>query len=155
MEKLIGFGKSVNWKTGEGGKGNDGMAGYVKQVKNSIGYVEFSYAKQNKITYTKLVNKAGNIVSPTIATFSEAAKNAEWTSSNGFGLWLVNADGENSRPIAGATFILLRKDNPEVGENVFKFFDWAEKGDKTAEKLFYIPLHKNLKEDIKNMSARI
>lgn len=84
----MGFSKSVNWKTGVGGKGNDGVTGYIKQVKNSIGYVEFSYAKQNKITYTKLVNKVGNIVSPTIATFSETAKNANGKAPtvSGFGL---------------------------------------------------------------------
>lgn len=145
----FGAGKSINWKTGVGGKGNDGVAGYVKQVKNSIGYVEFSYAKQNKIPYAKMINKAGKTVSPTVETFAMAAKNAKWESANGYNLWLTNADGDNSWPIAAATFILLRKDTPEASKNVFKFFDWSFKnGDKTAEALFYVPLPQELKASV-------
>lgn len=149
-KETMGAGKSINWKTGVGGKGNDGVAGYVKQVKNSIGYVEFSYANQNKISYTKLINKAGKTVSPTFETFSSAAKNAKWNSANGYNLWLTNSDGDNSWPIAGATFILLRKDTPDVSKNVFKFFDWSfQNGDTTAKQLFYVPLPAILKDDIR------
>lgn len=153
-KETMGAGKSVNWQVGVGGKGNDGVAGYVKQVKNSIGYVEFSYANQNNIPYAKLFNKSGKIVSPTIETFEAAAKNAKWNSANGYNLWLTNADGENSWPIAGATFILLRKDTPEISKNVFKFFEWSFKnGNNTAQKLFYVPLPETLKTDIQKYVA--
>lgn len=153
-KESVGKGKSVNWSVGVGGKGNDGVARYVKQVKNSIGYVEFSYANQNKIPYTKLVNKSGKIVSPTIESFTAAAKNAKWDSANGYDLWLTNSDGSDSWPIAGASFILLRKDTPEVSKNVFKFFDWSFKnGNETAAKLFYVPLPEILKTDIEKYVA--
>lgn len=151
----MGKGKTVNWATGVGGKGNDGVAGYVKQIKNSIGYVEFAYASQNKIAYTKLVNKAGKVVSPTIATFSAAASGAKWDRNSGYSLWMTNSDGDNSWPIAGASFILLRKDSPEKSMNAFKFFDWSfANGDETAKKLFYVPLPQELKNDIRDYVSK-
>ncbi len=151
----MGKGKTVNWTTGVGGKGNDGVAGYVKQIKNSIGYVEFAYANQNKIAYTKIVNKAGKAVSPTMETFSAAASGAKWDRTAGYSLWMTNSDGDDSWPIAGASFILLRKDSPEKSKNAFKFFDWSfSKGDETAKKLFYVPLPEGLKNDIRDYVSK-
>ncbi len=149
-KNTMGAGKSMNWPTGIAGKGNEGVAGYIKQIKNSIGYVEFSYANANKIPYTKLVNTDGKIVSPSSPAFIAAAANAKWDSSNGYNLWMVNSTGADSWPIATATFILLNKANSkETNQNVMKFFEWSFKnGDKTAEALLFVPLPASLKADI-------
>ncbi len=146
----MGAGKSVNWPAGIAGKGNDGVSAYVKQVKNSIGYVEFSYANVNKIPYTKLVNVEGKVVSPSFDAFVAAAANAKWDSSNGYNLWLVNSTGDASWPIATATFILLNKGNSKAqNESVMKFFEWSfNNGDETAKALFFVPLPESLKKDI-------
>ncbi len=149
-EKAVGKGTSVKWPAGIGGKGNEGVANYVKKIDNSIGYVEFAYAEQNKLTYTKLQNKEGNFVEPSFDNFKEAAAYAKWDKSKGYYLWLVDSPGKKSWPIAGASFILLRKDNPEANKKVVKFFDWSFKnGDEAAIKLIYIPLPENLKESIR------
>ncbi|MDR2884652.1 MAG: phosphate ABC transporter substrate-binding protein PstS [Deferribacteraceae bacterium] len=146
----IGAGKSVKWAVGMGAKGNDGVAGNVKRLKNSIGYVEYAYAKQNNISWTSLVNKAGKTVAPTMETFQAAAGSAAWDKEQGYYLWLVNADGDRSWPIAAATFILLRKDQPEVNAKVVKFFDWCFKnGDTQATNLIYVALPESLKESIR------
>lgn len=150
-KEKVGKGKSVKWPVGIGGKGNEGVANYVKMVKNSIAYVEFAYAKQNKLNYCSLQNKAGKFVEPSFEAFKSAAAFAKWNQETGYYLWLVDAPGENSWPIAGATFILLAKENLESNKKVIKFYDWAFKnGDKTAEKLIYVPLPANLKENIRN-----
>jgi phosphate transport system substrate-binding protein len=146
----IGAGKSINWPVGNGAKGNDGVAGSVKRVKNSIGYVEYAYATENKIVWTSLLNQAGGTVTPSLQTFSAAAAKAKWDRGQDYFLWLVNAEGADSWPIAAATFILIKRDNPKALENVTKFFDWCfAKGDEEARALKYVPLPADLKADVR------
>lgn len=147
----VGSGKAVDWPTGIGGKGNEGVANYVQRTPNSIGYVEFAYAKQNDIAYTLLKNAAGNFVEPNSDTFKDAAATGDFEPSKHFYLWLVNAPGNNAWPIAGATFILLAKEKTDSNRNVVKFYDWAfNNGDATAERLVYIPLPDALKQKIRD-----
>lgn len=146
----VGYGTSVKWPVGIGGKGNEGVANYVKRTANSIGYVEFAYAKQNKLAYTLLKNPAGNFVAPSFDTFEDAADTADFDAKNHFATWLTNAPGKNSWPIAGATFILLAKEKKDSNMKTVKFFDWAFKnGDAKAKELIYIPLPKSLKDKIR------
>ncbi len=139
----VGFGTAVNWPAGVGGKGNEGVAMYVKRMKNSIGYVEYAYAVQNKLAYAKLGNKAGNFVEPSMESFQAAASNADWKGTPGFGVVLTEQPGKDSWPIAGATFILVKKsqsDCKKVSE-VLKFFDWAYRnGADMARSLDYVPV---------------
>lgn len=138
-----GSGTAVEWPTGVGAKGNEGVAGNVSQTKNSIGYVEYAYAKQNKLTYGAVINKAGNTVQPTVAAFQAAAANADWAGSKNYYVILTDQPGEASWPITGATFILMHKEpvNKAASAEAIKFFEWAfEKGDKMAEELDYIPM---------------
>ncbi|PJB83236.1 MAG: phosphate ABC transporter substrate-binding protein PstS [Acidobacteria bacterium CG_4_9_14_3_um_filter_49_7] len=154
-EKKVGKGKSVNWPAGIGGKGNEGVANYVKRVKNAIGYVEFAYAKQNNLTYVKLQNKNGQFVDPSFEAFKDAAAGAKWNPDEGYYLWLVDAPGDGSWPIAGASFILLGIEKPAANKKVVKFYDWAfNNGDATAEKLIYVPLPKSLKDSIRSYWKR-
>jgi phosphate transport system substrate-binding protein len=151
--KKVGANTSVAWPTGQGGKGNEGVSNFVARIKNSIGYVEYAYAKQNKMTYTLLQNEAGKFVTPNAAAFQAAAANADWKKAPGYYLLLTNQPGANSWPISGATFILFHKkqDKPEQATAVLKFFDWAYKtGDATAEQLDYIPLPANVKGMIRD-----
>ncbi len=138
-----GSGTAVEWPMGVGAKGNEGVAGNVGQTKNSIGYVEYAYAKQNKLTYAAMINKAGKTVQPTIASFQAAASNADWSKAPGYYVILTDQPGEASWPITAATFILMHKepaDKAASGEAV-KFFKWAfAKGGKMAEELDYIPM---------------
>lgn len=146
----VGYGTSVKWPVGIGGKGNEGVANYVKRTPNSIGYVEFAYAKQNKLAYTLLKNPAGNFVAPSFDTFEDAADTADFNAKNHFATWLTNAPGKNSWPIAGATFILLAKEKKDSNTKVVKFFDWAfNNGDAKAKELIYIPLPRSLKDKIR------
>jgi phosphate transport system substrate-binding protein len=146
----IGAGKSINWPVGVGAKGNDGVAGNVQRVKNSIGYVEYAYAEQNKIAWSGLINSAGQIVSPGLASFGAAAAKAAWDRKSDYYLWLVNAQGEQSWPIAAATFILIKRDQAEAVAKVTKFFDWCfQNGDQAAKELHYVPLPESLKGDIR------
>ncbi len=110
-----GSGTAVEWPTGVGAKGNEGVAGNVSQTKNAIGYVEYAYAKQNKLTYTALINKAGKTVQPTIAAFQAAASNADWAKAPGYYVILTDQPGEASWPITAATFILMHKDADRQG----------------------------------------
>ncbi|RLB61508.1 MAG: phosphate ABC transporter substrate-binding protein PstS [Deltaproteobacteria bacterium] len=138
-----GHAKSVKWPTGVGGKGNAGVAAYVQRIKGAIGYVEYAYALQNKLSYSLLQNQAGKYVAPTIATFQAAAINADWTKAEGFYLVLTDQPGEDSWPITGASFILVYKEqaNAKMAKDVLSFFDWCyRKGGKTAEKLDYVPM---------------
>jgi phosphate transport system substrate-binding protein len=139
----VGSGTAVEWPTGVGAKGNEGVAGNVSQTKNSIGYVEYAYAKQNNLVHAAVINKAGKTVQPTIASFQAAAANADWAKAPGYYLILTDQPGDLSWPITGATFILMHKqptDKAAAGEAI-KFFTWAfEKGDKMAEELDYIPM---------------
>ena len=143
FREKVGNNTSVSWPTGVGGKGNEGVASYVQRLKGSIGYVEYAYALQNKMAYAQLQNKAGKFVKPDSETFQAAAAGADWAGTPGFNLMLTDQTGENSWPITGATFILVyrKQEKPEVGKEVFKFFDWAYRhGDKQAEQLDYVPM---------------
>jgi phosphate transport system substrate-binding protein len=110
MEAKVGSGTAVEWPTGVGAKGNEGVAGNIGQTKNAIGYVEYAYAKQNKLTYAAMINKAGKTVQPTIAAFQAAASNADWAKAPGYYVILTDQPGEASWPITAATFILMHKD---------------------------------------------
>jgi phosphate transport system substrate-binding protein len=139
----VGANDSVKWPTGLGGKGNDGVAAFVKQTQGAIGYVEYAYAKQNSMTYALMQNKAGKFVAPQAANFKAAAANAKWNSAPGFYLLLLDQPGADAWPITGATFILMhaKQDDAGKGAEVLKFFDWAYKnGDGAAESLDYVPL---------------
>ncbi len=142
-KSAVGEDASVSWKAGTGGKGNEGVASYVQRIKNSIGYVEYAYALQNKMTYVQLKNHDGNYVSPNGESFKAAAAGAHWDKAPGFYEILTDEPGKNAWPISGATFILMHKtqDKAETAEDVLKFFDWAyNKGDKLAESMDYIPM---------------
>ena len=139
----VGTGTAVEWPAGVGAKGNEGVAGNISQTKNSIGYVEYAYAKQNKLTHAALINKAGKTVQPTVAAFQAAASNADWAKAPGYYLILTDQPGEASWPITAATFILMHKDATDkaASQEAIKFFKWAfAKGDKMAEELDYIPM---------------
>jgi phosphate transport system substrate-binding protein len=139
----VGEGTSLEWKTGIGGKGNEGVAGYVKNTAGAIGYVEYAYALQNKLSYVQLKNKDGKFVAPKSSAFQAAAANADWAKAPGFALLLSDQAGAESWPITGATFILMQKKqaNADKAMDVLKFFDWAyANGDKLAEDLDYVPL---------------
>ncbi len=149
-KEKVGAGKAVKWPVGIGGKGNEGVANYVKRVSGSIGYVEFAYAKQNNLTHVKLKNRAGRFVSPNFDSFKAAAASGDFDPDKHFYLWLVDAPGEDAWPIAGATFILLAKEKKETNRKVVEFFDWAFKnGDDTAVRLIYVPLPDSLKSKIR------
>ncbi|HKK04309.1 MAG TPA: phosphate ABC transporter substrate-binding protein PstS [Gammaproteobacteria bacterium] len=146
-KQKVGNNKSVAWPVGVGGKGNEGVASYVRRIKGSIGYVEYAYALQNKMTYAKLQNKDGHFVSPTSKAFQAAAANADWAHADGFYMVLTDQPGANSWPITGATFILVYKTQakPAYGKAVLKFFDWAyHHGGAMAEQLDYVPMPKNV-----------
>jgi len=148
----VGASDSVNWPVGIGGKGNDGVAAFVKQTPGAIGYVEYAYAKQNNLTYALMQNKAGKFVAPTAANFSAAAANANWKAAPGFYLLLLDQPGAAAWPITGATFILVHKHqkNPETARDVLKFFDWAyTNGDAAAQQLDYLPMPANVKAMIR------
>jgi phosphate transport system substrate-binding protein len=149
-----GVGPSVNWPTGLGGKGNEGVAAFVTRLPGSIGYVEYSYAKQNKMTFAQMRNAAGNFVSPDDATFKAAAANANWAQSTV--QILTEQAGKDAWPITGATFILIYKaqEKPAQGTEVMKFFDWAfRNGDKDAAELDYVPLPDSVKSLIRTQWA--
>ena len=152
----VGFNTSVQWPVGIGAKGNEGVANNVAQTKGSIGYVEYAYAKQNKLTHTKMINKDGKTVAPTSATFQAAAANADWSSVPGYGVILANQPGAESWPMTAATWILLYKkpQDPAAAAEALKFFAWAyDKGDKMAEDLDYIPMPSKVVESIKKTWA--
>lgn len=140
-KEKVGEGKAVNWPTGAGGKGNEGVAAFVGRLPNSIGYVEYAYVKQNKLTYTQLQTAGGTFVSPDDATFKAAAAGADWAKS--FYQILTNQPGKEAWPITSATFIIMHKaqDKPAQAAASLKFFEWAYKsGDKTATDLDYVPM---------------
>jgi len=146
----VGAGKAVKWPSANsiGGKGNEGVAGQVKAVSGSIGYVEYAYAFQNKIPFALLKNQAGKFVSPSIESFQAAAANADWTKApKGFSLMLNNQPGEASWPIVGATYIMVFKDYADAnkGKAILKFFDWGYKhGADMAKELHYVPMPDNV-----------
>jgi phosphate transport system substrate-binding protein len=150
----VGTEKAVEWPVGIGAKGNEGVANNVGQTKGSIGYVEYAYAKQNKMTYTKMVNKDGKTVEPTAATFAAAASHADWSSVPGFGVILANQPGDDSWPMTAATWILVYKQpkDPVATAEALKFFAWAYKnGGKMAEELDYVPMPEKVVTDVEKM----
>ncbi|MGE3263278.1 MAG: phosphate ABC transporter substrate-binding protein PstS [Bacteriovoracia bacterium] len=157
----VGEGSAVNWPTGVGGKGNEGVASYVKQIEGSIGYVEYAYALQNKIAFAQMKNAAGKFVEPNSKSFEAAAAGADWAKAKNYYLILTDAPGAGSWPIAGSTFVLMRKDpsNAEQAKEAVKFFRWAFANGKTmAEELHYVPVpakvsklvEKTWKDELKN-----
>lgn len=148
-KSAVGEGTAVSWKAGTGGKGNEGVASYVQRIKNSIGYVEYAYALQNKMTYAQLKNHDGQFVKPDDTSFKAAAANADWDKAPGFYELLTNEPGKESWPITGATFILMHKtqDKPETAQEVLKFFDWAySNGGKIAEAMDYVPMPEKVQQ---------
>jgi phosphate transport system substrate-binding protein len=142
-KSAAGEGTSVKWPAGVGGKGNEGVASYVQKISGALGYVEYAYAKQNKLTAGQMKNKAGKFVEPTDTSFKAAAAGAEWTKTPGMGVVLTDQPGDGSWPVTGASFILIHKaqDKPEAGKEVLKFFDWAfANGEKMADELDYVPM---------------
>ncbi len=152
----VGEGTAVNWPTGAGGKGNEGVSAFVQRLPNAIGYVEYAYAKQNKMAYALLQNSAGNFVAPEDTTFAAAAAGADWSKS--FYQILTNQPGKDAWPISGATFILMHANQDEPGQAaaVLKFFDWAYRnGDKTAAELDYVPLPDSVIQRVRDQWASI
>ncbi|KAA1004000.1 phosphate ABC transporter substrate-binding protein PstS [Paraburkholderia panacisoli] len=146
----VGEGSTVNWPTGTGGKGNDGVAAFVQRLPGAIGYVEWAYAKQNHMTYVALKNSSGAVVEPKTDTFKAAAAGADWSKS--FYQILTNEPGKNAWPIVGATFVLLHtaQDKPAQGTETLKFFDWAFKnGTQAANDLDYISLPDSVVSEIR------
>jgi phosphate transport system substrate-binding protein len=142
-KSAVGEGTAVKWPTGVGGKGNEGVANYVSRIDGSIGYVEYAYAKQNKLSFAQMVNKDGQVVAPNDDSFKAAAAGADWAKTPGMGVILTDQPGKASWPITGASFILIHKqqDKPEIGREVLKFFDWSFKnGSKMADELDYVPM---------------
>ena len=140
-QSKVGEGTAVNWPTGAGGKGNEGVTAFVQRLPNSIGYVEYAYAKQNKLPYALMRNAAGNFVAPDDLTFAAAAAGADWSKT--FYQILTNQSGKDAWPITGATFILMHRvqETPENALAVVRFFEWAyANGDATALELDYVPM---------------
>jgi len=154
----VGDNDAIAWPTGQGGKGNDGVAAYVKQTPGSIGYVEYAFAKQNNMATAQLQNAAGQFVAPTAESFAAAAAGADWSKAPGFYLLLINQQGADAWPITGATFILMHKAQTDAGTagQVLSFFDWAyNKGDGAANELAYVPLPADLKARVRASWAEI
>ncbi len=152
-KQKVGEEASVSWPAGVGGKGNEGVASYVKQIKGAIGYVEYAYALQNKMTFTLLQNKDGNFVAPNEESFKAAASGANWEKAPGFYEILTDEPGKHSWPITGATFILMHKSqaNAANAKIVLSFFNWAyTEGDKMALALDYIPMPENVVKLVQN-----
>lgn len=148
----VGENSAVEWPVGIGAKGNEGVANNVANTKGALGYVEYAYAKQNKLSHTKMMNKDGKTVAPKSETFQAAAANADWAKSPGFYQILTNEPGANSWPITAATFILLPKEpnDPAAAAEALKFFGWAfARGAKAAEELDYIPMPQSVANLIK------
>ena len=143
----------MSWPTGVGGKGNEGVAAYVNRIKGSIGYVEYAYVLQNKMTYGLMQNKAGQFVKPDVPSFQAAAASADWSETQDFYLVLTDAPGAQAFPVTAATFILMYKQpkDPAASKVALAFFKWClEDGQKEAESLDYVPLPEPLVKQIEN-----
>lgn len=152
-----GEGKTVSWPGGVGGKGNEGVAAYVKQLPNSIGYVEYAYVLQSGMNYASLQNAAGNFVQPSAETFSNAAETADWAKAQDFNLVMTNAPGANAYPLTATTFILMPKSSKEPARSkaALDFFRFAlDSGQRQAKKLDYVPLPQPLVKQIEDYIAR-
>jgi phosphate transport system substrate-binding protein len=153
FKSKVGENTSVEWPTGIGGKGNEGVAANAGRTDGAIGYVEYAYAKQNNMSYALMQNSTGNYVAPTAAAFQAAAANADWAKAPGYYLLLTNQPGKESWPITGATFILMYKtqDKPETAKDALNFFDWSYKnGGKLAEELDYVPMPTKVVDMVEN-----
>jgi phosphate transport system substrate-binding protein len=147
----VGVNTALEWPVGIGAKGNEGVANNVAQTKGAIGYVEYAYAKQNKLTFMNMFNKAGKVVSPSAQTVQAAAANADWKSQPGYAVILANQSGEQSWPMTAATWILIHKQPQDASATAqaLKFFAWAyAKGDKMAEELDYVAMPDNVVNDV-------
>ena len=152
----IGSTVAVEWPTGIGANGNEGVANSVARTKGAIGYVEYAYATQHRLTYTRLVNRDGKAVAPAVAAFAAAAANADWEATPGFGVILTNQAGAATWPIAAATFVLMHKqpNDPAATNATLKFFAWAfAKGGKMAEQLDYVPMPGKVVGAVQNLWA--
>jgi len=146
-KEKVGSSTAVSWPEGVGGKGNEGVASYVQRIKGAIGYVEYAYAKKNRMAHVALQNRDGAFVQPDDATFQAAAKFADWKSQPGFYQVLTQQPGKDSWPVTGASFILVhaKPERPENVAEVLRFFDWSfRNGQKMAEELDYVPLPDNV-----------
>jgi phosphate transport system substrate-binding protein len=155
-QSKVGEGTAVNWPTGAGGKGNEGVAALIGRLPNSIGYLEYAYVKQNKMTYTLLKNKDGQFVAPDDANFKAAAAGADWNKT--FYQVLTEQPGKEAWPLTGATFIMMHRaqDKPAQAAMTLKFFDWAyANGDKFATELEYVPLPDTVKNLARKQWAEI
>ena len=150
-KEKVGEGTAVSWPTGVGGKGNEGVAAYVKQIKDSIGYVEYAYALQNKLTYTQMQNHAGKSIKPDKAAFAAAAATADWKSAKDFNLIMTDAPGEAAWPITATTWAIMYKTPKDAthAKTTFEFFQWSfEHGQKDADSLDYVALPESLVKQI-------
>ena len=148
----VGANDSVAWPVGVGGRGNDGVSAFVRQTPGSIGYVEYAFAQQNRMTYTQMQNRAGRFVTPDDSAFAAAAAGARWNPAQGFGTLLLNQPAPTSWPITGATFILMyrQQTDPAAGAAALRFFNWAyTNGDAAATQLNYVPLPPALKAQVR------
>jgi len=153
FKEKVGNNTSVAWPAGVGGKGNEGVASYVQRLNGAIGYVEYAYALQNKMTFAQMQNHAGHFVKPNTESFQAAAAGADWKGTPGFNVMLTDQAGAKSWPITGATFILVYKkqDKAETAKEVLKFFDWAyHHGDKMATDLDYVPMPDSVAKLVEN-----
>jgi phosphate transport system substrate-binding protein len=159
FKSTVGAGTAVKWPVGVGGKGNEGVAANVQRVKNSIGYVEYAYAKRNKMGHTQLQNREGQFVQPDDETFKAAAAGADWMKTPGFAVVLTDQAGKNSWPITGASFILMHKAQADAnkGREVLKFFDWAYKnGGAMAADLDYVAMPEAVAKQVReNWKAQV
>ena len=149
----VGEGTAIQWPVGIGGKGNQGVSAYIKQIKNSIGYVEYAFALQNHIGYAMMKNAAGKVLAPTIATFQAAADTADWKDAKNFNLLMTNAPGASAWPITAASWVIMYKQprNATNAKVVMDFFKWAyEHGQDQARSLDYVPLSQSLLTQIEN-----
>ena len=147
FKSKIGAGTAVKWQVGLGGKGNEGVAATIQQINGSIGYVEYAYAKKNKLSYTQLKNREGQYVEPSMTSFKSAAAGADWAKTPGFAVVSTNQPGKTSWPITGATFVIMHKSQAEgaKGKEVLKFIDWSYKnGSAMATELDYIAIPENV-----------
>jgi phosphate transport system substrate-binding protein len=157
-KEKVGVNTSVQWPVGLGGKGNEGVAALTSRTPGAIGYVEYAYAKQNKMIYTQVRNKEGAFVEPNMASFQAAAANADWAKAPAFFLMLTEQPGKESWPITGSVFILMYKaqDKPESGKTALQFFDWAyTNGQQLAEELDYVPMPANVVKLVENTWSQI
>ena len=150
----VGSITAVDWPVGTGARGNEGVAAMVARIKGAIGYVEYAYAKHNQLSTAKLTNKDGKAVTPTIESFTAAARSANWEAAPGFGVILTDESGPDSWPMTSATFVLMHKQpsDPAAAAEVLRFFNWAyAKGGKMAEELDYVPMPTNLVDAVQKL----